>query len=72
MAKKVKVKKPKNANLVMVAGVGVNIGSEEVASAKSIEDLQKLDIFSHLKEKDQTVAYTELLAKIPVQQEEEV
>jgi hypothetical protein len=52
-----------------IAGSDINIDHADI-KGKNIQDLKKLDIFSHLSKEDQEKAYTELynaiVANVPV------
>ncbi len=57
--KKEKVQKAKDG-LVVIKKAGVNINAPAIKDAKTEEDLRKLNLFSHLTEKDQDEAYKDL------------
>jgi hypothetical protein len=44
----------------VIKGVGVETDSRDLQNCKSIEDVEKLEIFSHLSKKDQDEANSEL------------
>lgn len=62
-------KKEQKSQPHIVAGSGINFNSPKIKAAKTVDDLKKLEIYSHLTAKAQDTAYEELLAKIPVEEE---
>lgn len=63
--KKTKEKIPKaKPGLLYIRGVGVNTNSSAIKDAKTVEDLKKTELFSHLSEKDQEDAYSELAQQV--------
>lgn len=55
---------------IEILGVGVNLDHPDVKDAESITDLKKLDLFSHLSEDQQAVAYKELWTALNADEEE--
>lgn len=51
----------KDTNRVEIFGVGVQLNSPDIMAAKDLDDLKKLEIFSHLSEAEQQEAYSKLL-----------
>lgn len=50
---------------LVVAGVTINTEDESIKSLRSLEDVQKLDIFSHIEDADEKLAAeNELLEKL--------
>lgn len=56
---------------VLIQKVGVNLDSPDLKGKTTVEDLKKLEIFSHLTEKKQEESYAELLEKLQNPPEDE-
>lgn len=49
---------------VLINGVGVNIDSKDIQNCKSLEDIEKLDLFSHMNNEDKAISEQGLFEKL--------